>query len=53
MQVDVFETQLCDLWQIYLESIVNKLQHVLDLILVGFLNEYRSGFAKLFFGALN
>lgn len=53
MQVNIFKTQFCDLRQIYLESIVNKLQNVLDLILVGFLNKNRCGFTKLFFRALN
>lgn len=51
MLVDVFKTQLCYLRQVDLQSVVDQLQDVTDLVFVRLCDEDLCCFAELFFGA--
>ena len=44
--VDILKTKLGYLWQIYLERIMNELEHVANLVAIGLLNEDLGSFSK-------
>ena len=47
--IDVFETKLCYLREVHLESIVDQLYHVPYLVTVCLLDEYLGCFSEFFF----